>query len=177
MIGLSALLGLALLIINIFVLIYLDNLEKIGCECAKDWRKTYAYVYLIVSLVYAFVIGIVFAVTKSSMSAASISMVENIIMILTGIMTLAGILYIIFSLQYIYRLREIKCKCSKHLTRDVWEVVLYIHVALAILGIVLLVLAAFTTKDLIQKIPFYKNMKLDKLEKKLTPSPKSSSKK
>ena len=168
MIGINALVAIILLIINIFVLIYLDNLEKIGCKCAFDWRRTYAYVYTIIFLIYAFVVGVIYASISDNMSENSIVLMENIITAITGIMVLAGILYIIFSLQYIHNLRNIKCECSKHLTRDVWEIVLYIEVALAFFGILLFVLSVFTTKSLIEKIPFYKNMKLDKLEKKMT---------
>lgn len=176
MIGLNAIFGIALIVLNIFVLIYLDNLEKIGCECAKDWRKTYIYIYLIVSLTYGFLLAILYGFTKTSKSAKAVSIMENIIMIATGVMSIAGLLYIIFSLQYIHHLKDIKCKCAKHLTRDIWEIVLYIQIALIILGIVLIIIAGFTVKDFVKKIPYYKKLKLDKLENKIA-SMKSSSKK
>lgn len=176
MIELGALLGIALIVLNIFVLIYLDNLEKIGCECAKDWRKTYIFVYLIVSITYAFMLGILYGVTKTSKSNTAVNIMENVIMAATGVMVIAGLLYIIFSLQYINKLRDIKCKCAKHLTRDIWEIVLYIEIALIVLGIILVLVAGFTVKDFIKKIPYYKKLKLDKLEKKMS-SMRSSSKK
>ena len=97
-------------------------------------------------------------------------------MITTGVMSIAGLLYIIFSLQYIHHLKDIKCEFVKHLTRDIWEIVLYIQIALIILGIVLIIIAGFTIKDFVKKIPYYKKLKLDKLENKIA-SMKSSSKK
>lgn len=175
MIGLSALLGIALIVLNIFVLIYLDHLEKIGCECAKDWRKTYIFVYLIISLIYGFSLGLLYGLTKTALPSKAVNIMEYIIMAATGIMTIAGILYIIFALQYIYRLRDMKCSCAKNLIRDIWEIVLYIQIALFALGIVLILVAGFTVKDFIQKIPYYKKLKLDKLEKKIMSMKSSSS--
>lgn len=176
MIGLSAIFGIAIIVLNIFVLIYLDNLEKIGCECAKDWRKTYIYIYLIVSLTYGFLLGVLYGFSKTSKSSKAVSIMENIIMITTGVMTIAGLLYIIFSLQYIHHLKDIKCKCAQHLTRDIWEIVLYIYIALIVLGVVLIIIAGFTVKDFVKKIPYYQKLKLDKLEKKMSNSMKSSKK-
>lgn len=181
MLALNTIISVALFVLNVFVLYYLDNLEKIGCECAKDWRKTYIYVFLIVSILFSVVFGILYAFSLSLTSKKSNKAIHITASVFSGLMIIASILYIIFSLQYIHRLREIKCTCSKNITRQVWEVVLYIQVALAALGLLIVILSVFFVKDFIQKIPYYKEMKLDKLEDKLRYkklfSSKSSSKK
>lgn len=147
MFGLTFILALAMLIINVFVLVYIDKLEKIGCECAKDWRKTYAYVYLITSIVYGFLAGVTYTASQTNASSNVLKILSVVMFVGQIILFVAGILYIIFSIQYINKLRDIKCKCSKHLTRDVWEVVLYIQVVLIILAVILAVVSFFTVKD------------------------------
>lgn len=177
MFGISALFSLVILIIDIFVLFYIDNLEKIGCKCATDWRKTYAYAYLIISIVYSFIAGFVFAIMSSSDLSSSIkSIVSDVMLIGTFIIILGGILYIIFSLQYIHHLKDIKCKCSKGIVRDVWEIMLYIYAALMVLGSILGVISFFTSKH-IAKDPYFPLHQKNEMMKSLGKSFGKSAKK
>jgi len=136
MFAVSMLLSLVILIINVFVIIYLDRLEKTGCACAKDWRRMFAFVFLIMSIAYTvFMAVMTFAVPPSSVGDTARHWLRVAIMAFIFVMSIAAVLNVIFSLQYIHRLRDQKCACSRDLTRDVWEILLYIYVAFIALGL------------------------------------------
>lgn len=153
-IGLNTFFSIVILIINILALVYIRNLEKIGCECSEDWRKTYAFVYLILSIIYTGVAILAFVTSRTSISIPLLETFNNIIMLGSTLMAIAGILYIVFSLQYINKLKEIKCKCSQHIIRDIWEVLLYIYVVFIIFGFILGLVVFFTGKDYISNTEF-----------------------
>jgi hypothetical protein len=147
MFTLNIILSLVSVVVNVFVLVYLDRLERIGCSCSKDWRRGFAFAYLILSVLYtAFTTALTFLVTASGVGDAARHWLMVAFLAFTYVMTIMSILYVIFSLQYIHRLRDQKCTCSQHLTRDVWEILLYIYVAFFVL-IALQVLILILTLD------------------------------
>lgn len=133
-------LALVLVVLNVYILSYLFRLETIGCRCAMDFRRTYAIVYLILSVVYALAMG-VFTYFDARRVRAS-PRVYEFAGVLATLMFAAGIVYLVFGLQYIERLRAEKCLCSVSVARDVWEIVMYIHVAFLILFVLLLLMTA-----------------------------------
>ena len=151
---LNFILSLLLVAINIWVIVYLYRLESIGCKCAMDFRRTYVIAYLIVSLVYSAAVGVLMYLFRKSSLPVDSKVPAITLGVLSLVMLLAGILYIVFGLQYIERLKEEKCECSEDLARDVWQVVLYIHIAFLVL-MVLLILTSYSawgykvTKDAI----------------------------
>lgn len=139
----ASLISIAILILNVFVVVYLNNLETIGCKCAMDFRRTYIMTYTIISLLNI-VLYPIFRYLVVTMDSKVISIVLYAWSI---IMTLAGLLNIVFAVQYIHRLREEKCACSKSVVRDVWEVTIYITIALIILAFLNLIYLLITTRD------------------------------
>lgn len=140
----STFVSLAILVVNIFVIVYLKQLETIGCKCALDFRRTYIYTYLILSILNIFIVGILRYLATSLKSR----MIAIALFVWSFIMFFAGILYIIFSVQYIHRLRKEKCECSESVTRNVWEVVMYISISLIILSFLILSYILITTGDI-----------------------------
>lgn len=142
---LDVLLSIILIAINIYILVYLVRLERMGCQCAMDFRRVYVIAYLIASIVYAALVTGAFVASTRWSLPEWVTISGNV---LSLVMLIAGILYIVFGIQYINRLREEKCACSNAVARDVWEVVLYIHVAYLILAalLILLVYAAFAMR-------------------------------
>ena len=144
----ALLVSLIMLALQIYILYYTFKLERIGCDCAADFRRTYAQVYIILSFAVYVALGIMEALTNEEnmivMSAAKA--------VLNGIMFLGGIVYVIFVWQYISKLRRIKCACSTSLARDIWEVVNYIHIGVLILGVIILAIAMLYSASIYQSI-------------------------
>lgn len=96
-----------------YVYVYIVHLEKIGCECSKDWRRSYIkyYVMIMVPLLLLRVVGVV----------------PKAIFALSFVFT---IFFVIEVYRYIHHLKEVKCACSESPVRDVLEVVNIIQIGL-----------------------------------------------
>lgn len=141
-------LSVAYIALQIYILYYTFKLERIGCECARDFRRTYAQVFIIASLAVYATLGVLEALTNAeNMHAMAITKA-----VLNGIMFLAGIVYVVFVWQYISRLRRIKCACSTSLARDIWEVVNYIQAAIIIITVIILVIAMAYSASIYQSL-------------------------
>lgn len=132
----SLILGLVYIALQIYILYYTFKLERIGCECARDFRLTYAQVYIILTFAVYVVLAILEALTDQE-NAMAMATAKGIIF---TVMFVAGIVYVVFVWQYIERLKRIKCACSTSLARDVWEVVNYIQIALLFLSLMFAVI-------------------------------------
>lgn len=140
--------GLVVIALQIYILWYTFRLERIGCKCARDFRLTYAQVYIILSMAVSVALGIMYALTdENNMVAMAIAAAT-----LQGIMFVAGVVYIVFVWQYISKLRRIKCACSEDLARDVWEVVNYIQIAVLVLAVLLIIIGMLFSTNLYYKL-------------------------
>lgn len=103
-------------------LIYLDKLEKVGCECALNWRRKFIFAFIVVALAW---------------TVASIVTMPVDNMYLAIFLALFRIAFIVIAIQYINQLKKDKCECSQELTRDVMYYYAWISVILTALSIAL----------------------------------------
>jgi hypothetical protein len=125
----SVLIFIMLLTIGLYsyMLNYIFKLESTGCECAKDWRRDYIQYYLMLLIVY--VVVQICVLTMGDLAA-----VIRMNMHLTAIMLVLGILFVVFTLQYVHRLKKIKCKCSEDTARNVLQLVAIIDAVIFSIG-------------------------------------------
>lgn len=105
---------------------YVVRLERIGCDCAADFRRVYIQ-WFTLALIVIGLINISLRLTGGDLGLAVLSMV------LSPILFAATIVYIVFVIQYVNRLRREKCLCSEGIARSVLFIVTIIHVTLACL--------------------------------------------
>lgn len=123
--GIHKLAAIITIILFVYLLMFLVKLERTGCECAKDWRRDYIIFYC----VYVIVI----AISQFFMQWS------NRMQLAVAPLTFAfGIFFVVFTLQYVHRLKREKCSCSD----EVGRVVLYLVAAIdavvfAIIGVLL----------------------------------------
>lgn len=113
---------------------YVVRLERIGCDCAIDFRRIYIQ-WFTLALIIIGVINIALRLTGGDVGLAVLSMV------LSPIMFVATLLYVIYVIQYINRLRKEKCTCSEGMARSILYIVTIINVILACL-LALVILSA-----------------------------------
>ena len=142
------LLSLAFIGIQIYILYYTFKLERIGCECSKDFRRVYAQVYIIMSFAVYVALGILETLTD----AQNFKVMAATKGTLNAIMFVAGIVYTFFVWQYISRLRRIKCVCSESLARDIWEIVNYIEIAVLVLSFIIVMIAMLYYVSIVQSL-------------------------
>lgn len=135
----NAILGLIIFVIQVFIVKYLINLEKIGCECAKDWRRKFIIFYLIFVLAYSIVIILV---------------PQTLPPIIQFVLLLLGVSNIIITIQYVYKLKKDKCECSESVMR---EILYFIAIFNALLFILLIVLSILLLFNLVSYAKYSKN--------------------
>lgn len=102
---------------------YVIRLERIGCDCATDFRRAYIQWYTLALIVIG-IINVALRITGGDLGLSIVSMV------LSPIMLAATIVYVVFVIQYINRLRREKCRCSESIARAILYIVTIIHVTL-----------------------------------------------
>lgn len=116
------------IILFIYIISFIHRLETIGCMCAEDWRKTFILFYSIyIITVYAIILF------RNN---------TTIGIILSPLTFGLSIMFIIFTLQYIHRLKNEKCTCSNTLERAILYLVAAVDaVVFAVMGIQVLFMA------------------------------------
>ena len=101
---LSRVLSVFMIVVYILFLTYLFKLEKIGCECAMDWRRYYIMIFFVLN-----VILMSLTLTLGHYATYQYQLVMGVL----------NILNIIFMIQYTHRLKTEKCECSASETREI----------------------------------------------------------
>jgi hypothetical protein len=122
-------------VINVYILMYLYHLEKIGCECAINWRRTFIM----------FVIGL--SLVLSILSVFSIDVLTSAsIMTLFSVLSIANVVVI---LQYVHLLKKEQCKCSESLAREIMQVIAILYAFFYIMLFIVLFYAGFKLSTIV----------------------------
>lgn len=113
------------LVFNVLIVTYLIQLERIGCECAINWRRTYILFYLFLNIIYLIV---------------SIFVNQQVLPFISAFMLILGILNVVFTLQYVAKLKEEKCDCSESVYRTIMKVIAIINAVVYCFVFVMLIL-------------------------------------
>jgi hypothetical protein len=119
---------------------WLLNLEKIDCKCSDDTRKTFIKIWIQIYIGFSIVVytmNMYFLLIGKSVPKNNIlGLIKSVI----GIFSMANL---ILSIQYIQNLKDIDCKCSENISREVYFIYNWIKVGFIILFFVVLCLVFF----------------------------------
>lgn len=115
----------------IVFLVYLFKLEKIGCDCALNWKRNYMITFMI------------FVLSTNFVSIILPSLRYNVVFVV--ISAVLSLMFLIVTIQYVQQLKKDKCDCSKDLTREImfyysWIMLVLFWLSIAILLYVLYLL-------------------------------------
>ena len=119
------------IVLSSLIIYYVTNLEKIGCECAMGYKRTYILAYNAVAILYG-VFMLIFGTDK----VASILLKHPLLFIIPGLLGVAGIVNVVITLMFIEDMKKKNCDCSKSIYRDMMYVLAIlqaISIGLAIL--------------------------------------------
>jgi hypothetical protein len=119
-------------IINILLYYYIykwiNKLEKTGCKCSENWKRTYIKYYTVFIITYIIVSVLYLFITDKNI---------EVVLSVNFITLIAEIIYIIVSIQYVSELKNIKCECSNDYIRDI--ILLYSIILASLFGLSLLI--------------------------------------
>ncbi len=129
--------------ISIMALTWIHKLEDISCKCSEDFKRDYIkyflYVYLAINgISYLTMLYIIIRMKSDSFSRP----IQQFIDIISAVLPIFSLINIIFSIMYIYRLKEIDCKCSEDIRREIYYVINWIYIGMIALAILLAIIMA-----------------------------------
>ena len=122
--------SLIFIIINLFIFSYIIHLEKIKCDCAKDWKQTTIKYLSVFNIIYNIILIIFFKNIvkygiRNSLVINSLRLVNVVI-----------IFYYISILLYFSQLKKDNCECSEDWKRKLLLFPLYIVILFILVLIV-----------------------------------------
>jgi hypothetical protein len=122
--------AVAVLVVQLFIIKYLLDLEKTGCKCAMGWKRTYILGFTIAIILYGilapFLEGGLLVLVKLAFAIASIVFMWAVI-------------------TYINALKKEKCECSASMSREVlfywailWALLILFQILVAVMTIYIL---------------------------------------
>lgn len=122
---------------SIMALTWIDKLEKTACQCSVDFKRDYIkyYLYCYVALYTIMYIIVVYMMYFFNPYMNSISL--GFINIIQMILPFFALLNVVFSIMYIWKLKETDCKCSEDIRREIYYVLNWINVGFIALAIII----------------------------------------
>jgi hypothetical protein len=128
------------LLLQTYLLGYLVRLERIGCACATDWRRSYMMWFFAASIVLN--VANVSLLLSSGGRSTLLALAWPVGPTAALLVFAATVVYIVCALQYTARLRREKCACSEAAARDVMEVLAVLQSVMLGLGVLMSALTA-----------------------------------
>lgn len=125
--------ALIFIAIDVWLLLYLYNLKRMGCECAMDWRRTFMMVYIAAGVA----LGVLQMFDLNIQASATLSVM----------FVLLSLFNIYVVLSYIQHLDEIKCKCSESMERLVLRVIALFNLVVYALITLIILYGIFRIRD------------------------------
>lgn len=123
------LIGIVAIIIQLSILYYLWNLEKIGCKCAMDWRRDYIMAFIVIGLVYL---------------CSYMIYKDKLPLYFSLIFMILGLINIVAVIQYVNKLKDDNCECSESVMRDIMYVIALFNAVMYFFSIAFLSFIALT---------------------------------
>jgi hypothetical protein len=127
--------------ISLVALTWIHKLEEISCKCSEDFKRDYIKYFLYIY------IGLYTVAAFSSilqLSGYRYKINTTLLKIFKIIFYIASLLNSIFAIIYIYRLKEIDCKCSEDVRREIYYVLNWITIAfIALIFLIIIILLPF----------------------------------
>ena len=147
---LNAIISILYVFIWIYIYLYITKLEKIGCECSNDWKRSYIKYYILIILL--FIILRLFSFWNFKTVPA----------ILLTLEILASIIFVIIVYHYVHDLKKKKCECSVDLARDILEIINYVQLFMMIFAFIIMIHAMVLFSKLTDSTLKSKSKKLSK---------------
>jgi membrane-associated PAP2 superfamily phosphatase len=122
--GFFSLASLMTIVLFSYILTYLYKLETTGCKCAEDWRRKYILVFSLLVILISVCDLIVIHLFPKGWEALS-----KFVSIINKVYLVAAVLFVIFTFQYVMKLKKIKCACSEDVAQDILLIVAIIDTA------------------------------------------------
>jgi len=139
MLFLSVIIGLIILTINVYAILWINKLDTMNCACSESHMRTYIkyYLYVFIPMICIdILINIYILAFNVSILDLANNTLYNIYRNIRSVFTIFSIINIVIVIIFINKLKEINCECSEDIVREVYWI--YNIVLASYIGIVFL---------------------------------------
>jgi hypothetical protein len=139
MLFLSVIIGLIILTINVYAILWINKLDTMNCACSESHMRTYIkyYLYVFIPMICIdILINIYLLAFNVSIFNLANNTLYNIYKNIRSVFTIFSIINIVIVIIFINKLKEINCECSEDIVREVYWI--YNIVLASYIGIVFL---------------------------------------
>lgn len=130
---------------SVMALTWIHKLEDTLCNCSVDFKRDYIkyYLYIYVILYTLWVFAIIYMIYFFKVTNIfAIGLISFIATLMQTLLPIFSILNIIFSIMYIWHLKEIDCKCSEDIRREIYYILNWISVGFIIMAVIIILFVA-----------------------------------
>lgn len=116
--------SLAILLININAIIWINKLEDIKCACSESWMRSYIKNFLYIFILFS-VLNIALTIYMYSNNFDNIKIPTSLSLVISifhMIISIFGFINIFIVIIFINKLKEINCVCSEDIRREVYYI-------------------------------------------------------
>ena len=130
----EVLLYFVIILINLLILNYIFKLEKISCECSKDWKRDYIKYFSYISIV---IILIMFCFAVSGKKNLMKLMKNKFFIIFINLFSIASLVNIYSLFKYSQQMVLSLCECSKS-----WERTFIYYYSMIIMSVYIFIISS-----------------------------------
>ena len=104
----------------IVALFWIDKLEKTNCACSDNWERQYMKGYLYFIIAFVFINIILTIILRMNIYTIINNIFGKIVLfVVIYLLIFAGLSYTVITIDYITKLKNMDCKCSEDIKREV----------------------------------------------------------
>ena len=119
--------------INVLILNYVIKLEKVSCECSKDWKRDYIKYFAIITIIVMSLMTIIPLLTNRYITLIQTPFFR----ILSGLFSIATLVNIYALFTYSQQIVLSTCKCSKS-----WERTFIYYYSMVIMSVYIFIITS-----------------------------------
>jgi hypothetical protein len=139
MLFISVIIGLIILTINVYAILWINKLDTINCACSESYMRTYIkyYLYVFIPMICIdILINVYLLAFNVSIFNLANNTLYNIYKNIRSVFGIFSIINIVIVIIFINKLKEINCECSEDIVREVYwiyNIVLASYIGIAVL--------------------------------------------
>jgi hypothetical protein len=153
MLFLSVIIGLIILTINVYAILWIHKLDTINCACSESHMRTYIkyYLYVFIPMICIDILMNLYIISSNtSILDLANNTLYNIYRNIRAVFSIFSIVNIVIVIIFINKLKEINCECSEDIVREVYwiyNIVLACYLSIAFLIIIAAMIMIFTSSS------------------------------
>jgi hypothetical protein len=153
MLFLSVIIGLIILTINVYAILWINKLDTINCACSESHMRTYIkyYLYVFIPMICIDILMNLYIISSNtSILDLANNTLYNIYRNIRAVFSIFSIVNIVIVIIFINKLKEINCECSEDIVREVYwiyNIVLACYLSIAFLIIIAAMIMIFTSSS------------------------------